>query len=107
MSLENVAKNDGEQDGEKTGAVGAELARRRRRRERALTAVEGVAGRLGQLTGAQQQAIALILAGWALAAVARQLKVSRGTLYNWLHGETFRKAMNCWRHDMARAAGRW
>ena len=66
--------------------------------------LESVAGRLGQIKPIQQQAMAQLLGGYSLAAVARNVKVNRKTLYNWLRrDEKFKAALNSWRNDMARA----
>src|SRR5437016_4466838 len=60
--------------------------------------LESVAGRLGQIKPIQQQAMAQLLGGYSLAAVARNVKVNRKTLYNWLRrDEKFKAALNSWR----------
>src|SRR5882672_8247803 len=100
MREENSGTNNVENSG--SGGIGAEKSVRGGGSR--FAPLEGVAGRLGQITVKQQRAIALILAGCAVTAVARSLGVSRVTEHRWLKDETFRAAMNSWRHDMARAA---
>jgi hypothetical protein len=67
--------------------------------------LESAAGKYGGLTGKQQRGLALILTGCAMVDVARRVGVSRGTVYNWTHGnERFMAALESWQRDMAKSA---